>query len=108
MRRALTTLAIAATVGGAAVPALAATKTISIKDNYFVRPGGATVTVKRGTTVTWVWRGRSAHNVSARGAARFTSPIQKRGSFSRRVVRRGTYRVVCTLHPGMRMTLKVS
>jgi plastocyanin len=98
-------------VAAAAVPALAATRSVTVGDDYFVRKGSApTVTVKRGTTVRWVWRGKSPHNVTVRrGPVRFKSTTKRRGTYSRRLTRRGTYRIVCTVHEfkGQRMTLRV-
>jgi plastocyanin len=84
----------------AAVPALAVTRTVKVGDNWFVRSAGVpTVTVKLGDTVRWRWVGDSAHNVTVRsGPAKFKSRTQSRGSFSRRLTRRGTYRIVCTIH----------
>lgn len=106
-------LALTATAGAAAalaVPADAATRSIKVGDNYFVRSGSRpTVTVKRGTTVTWVWRGKVIHNVVAKsGPQRFRSKTQVTGRFSKRFTKRGTYRIVCEIHTGMAMTLKVT
>jgi len=98
-------------VGAAAVadnPAGAATtKSIKVGDNFFVKPGGGTVTVKRGTAVTWRWAGGAPHNVTARrGPARFASRTQTRGSFGRRFNKAGTYSLICTIH-GSAMTMKL-
>ena len=101
-------LMLAALTGG---PALAGGgKTIKLGDNYFVKPGGATITVKRGTTVTWRWSGSAPHNVTvSRGPARFASRTQTRGSFSRRLTKRGSYSLICTIHgPAMTMKLRVT
>jgi plastocyanin len=99
-------------VAAVAVPAFAATKSVKIGDNYFVRKGSPpTVTVKRGTTVRWVWTGKSVHNVTVlRGPVKFHSPNKMRGTFSRTLTRKGTYSIVCTFHQalGQKMTLKVT
>lgn len=96
---------------GAAIPALAATRTVRVGDNWFVRSSGVpTVNVKRGDTVRWQWAGRRPHNVTVRsGPARFRSRTQTRGSFSKRMTRRGTYRIFCTIHgaPDQSMVLRV-
>ena len=55
----------------------------------------------------FVWRGRSPHNVSATGPQRFRSSIKTRGTYSKRLTRTGTYRINCTIHSGMQMTLRV-
>jgi plastocyanin len=94
----------------AAAPADAATKRLRIGDDWFVRPGAPpTVTVTKGTTVRWRWVGDDDHNVSVtRGPVRFRSDLKDSGTFSRKLRRRGTYRIICTIHqPDMRMTLKV-
>jgi plastocyanin len=94
----------------AAAPAAAATKNVKIGDDYFVRAGNPpTVTVSRGTTVKWNWRGRRQHNVLVRsGPASFQSALKRSGSYKRKLRKRGTYKIVCSIHePDMAMTLKV-
>jgi len=92
-----------------AASALAATRTVKIGDNYFVRPSGVpTVTVSRGTTVKWVWRGRSIHNVMVKsGPTRFHSTGKRRGSFSRKLTRRGTYLIYCAIHGARDQSMKL-
>jgi plastocyanin len=103
-------VAAAVSVSAVAVPALAATKSVKVGDDYFVKPGGATVTVKHGTTVQWVWKGALAHNVTVRrGPVRFHSRTQTRGSYSVRLTKRGTYTIYCTIHgPVMSMKIRVT
>ncbi len=80
-------------------------KTVIVKDNRFAP---ASVTVAKGATVKWVWRGKAAHNVSvSRGPARFTSPNKVGGSWSRTLTKKGSYAIVCTIHAGMKMSLTV-
>ena len=83
-----------------AASALAASRTVRVGDNWFVRKRGVpTVTVHRGDVVTWRFVGREPHNVQATsGPARFTSPTRKSGAYRRRMTRRGTYTIVCTIH----------
>ena len=98
MRRTLAlTLAL---VGVLAATALAATKTVKVGDNWFVRTSGTpTVTVKKGDTVKWTWVGDSAHNVVVtRGPVKFSSPVKSSGTYKRVMRRRGTYTIVCTIH----------
>ena len=93
----------------AAAPAAAA-RNVKIGDDYDVRPGKApTVTVSKGATVRWNWTGRRQHNVVVqRGPASFQSKLKRSGSFSRRMRKRGTYKIVCSIHaPDMAMTLRV-
>jgi plastocyanin len=106
MKRLLAVLTAVAIVAAAlAIPALAATRTITVGDNFF-KP--ASVTVAKGTTVKWVWKGKIAHNVTVKtGPVKFKSATMPKGTYSKRLTRKGTYAIVCTIHPGMKMTLKV-
>jgi plastocyanin len=103
-------LCTVALTGLIAAQAFAATRTVPLGDDWFVRKGSPTsVTVKKGTTVRWVWRGEDLHNVMVtRGPEEFHSRLKDRGEYRKRVTRVGTYRIVCSIHqPDMRMTLKV-
>lgn len=93
----------------AAVPAMAATRSIHVGDDYFVRAGAKpTVAVRAGTKVVWHFHGDHPHNVKVlSGPARFASPTIRHGSYSRRLTRQGTYSIVCTLHRGMAMRARV-
>jgi plastocyanin len=91
-------------------PALSKRKTVEVDDDYFVREGSPpTVTVKRNDKVVWEWEGRNPHNVTVKsGPVKFRSSTKSSGTYSKKVTRSGTYKIVCTLHaPDMRMTLKV-
>jgi plastocyanin len=93
-----------------AVPASGATRTVRVDDNYFVRSGSApTVTVSKGTVVKWRWRGSRRHNVAVQtGPTYFRSATKRSGRFKKTMRRRGSYRIVCTIHePDMRMRLVV-
>jgi len=110
MRKPLIALMVAALAGTLSSQAFGATRSVSIGDDWFVRDGRAsTVTVNRGDKVRWRWTGRNPHNVQVRrGPARFQSDTMRSGTFSRTLRRRGTYRIVCSIHqPDMRMTLVV-
>jgi plastocyanin len=93
----------------AAGPALSARKTVEVDDNYFVRRGAPpTVNVRRNDLVVWIWEGSNPHNVTVtQGPVEFSSRTKRSGRYRKRMRRRGTYRIVCTIHAGMRMTLKV-
>ena len=92
-------LALASLASGAG----AATKTVSVDDNFF-KPKRLTVTV--GDKVTWKWDGFVAHNVVVEtGPQKFKSKTKSDGKFSRVITKPGIYRIVCTLHPGMTMRL---
>jgi plastocyanin len=98
--------AVAVAAGALAVPAFAATKTVELKDNKFV---ANRITVAKGTTVKWVWKGKAPHNVKVtKGPARFASTTQVKGTFSKKLTKKGTYSLVCTIHaPAMKMTITV-
>ena len=105
-------LAVAALL--CAVPAQgAAKKTVAVGDNFFMPEK---LTVKRGTTVTWRWPGfevgGDVHDVKLgsgpKKAKKFHSEAASTDySFKRKLTVPGRYRIVCTLHEEMRMTIKV-
>lgn len=76
----------------------AATHTVLLQEFRF-HP--ATLNIKRGEKVTWVWRDQVEHNVTFHG---FHSRTQEHGSYTVRFVRRGTFNYHCTIHvaEGMR------
>jgi plastocyanin len=101
--------AVAVAVAVSAVPSLGAAKPprlVAVKDDIF---GPKSMTVKKGRTVRWVWKGKSRHNVTVvTGPKKFRSGNRKKGGWPYTFKTRGTYRIVCTIHaPDMRMTVKV-
>ena len=105
MKRILFLATLAAMLAANTVPAPAATRGVAVRDNFF-RP--ASLTVRKGDTVRFRWLGNAFHNVTVtRGPQRFSSRTKASGSYRKRMTRRGTYRLVCTLHSGMRMRLRV-
>ena len=107
MRKLWVLVATALLAAVLAVSALAATSTRSVKvgDNFF-RP--TDITIRAGTKVEWKWAGVLVHNVTVRsGPVRFHSRTQVRGSFSHVFTKRGTYALVCTIHPSMTETVTV-
>ena len=95
---------VAAAVLVAAAPAAA--KPIKVGDNYF-KP--KLKTVQQHTTVTWKFVGKEVHNVTVkRGPVKFSSPSKISGKYRRHMMRKGTYKIVCSIHEGkQKMTLKV-
>ena len=99
-----------------AAPAQAAKpkgKTVRIYDNYFLKDS---ITVKRGAAVTWRWPGFAeagdVHDVKLKsgpkGVKRFHSEAAATDYRFRRKLRKpGRYRIVCTLHEGMKMKVRV-
>jgi hypothetical protein len=66
--------------------------------------GAQRVSLRRGATFTWRFRGGVDHDVTlASGPAGFASPSMRTGTFTYRFTRPGTYRLFCSLHPA-RMT----
>ena len=96
-------LALLAFAGTAGMAAQAATHTVVIDG---VRYSPATLTVKRGDTVTWVNKDPFPHTVTAKGA--FDSKDIAAGAKWKYVARKaGTYDYICTYHPNMKGVLKV-
>ena len=97
---------VAALIAVAGAQALAASHTVKVGNNFF---RAKTVSIHRGTRLTWHWSTHGVtHNVTVvRGPQRFRSGNKRRGSFSHTFSKRGTYKIVCTIHPGMRMTVRV-
>ena len=111
MRKLLVATLIVAASAVLATQALAATRSVKVADDYFVRKGSVpTVTVKKGTKVTWRWAGKEMHNVAVtKGPVRFRSSYKDSGSFSKTLRTTGTYTIVCSIHqPGMKMKLRVT
>jgi plastocyanin len=84
----------------AAAPASAATRTVRVEDFAFK---GSPTRISPGDSVRWRFLdANAAHNVASRGTPRFkSSPSQRSGSYTVRFAKAGTYRYVCTIHPGM-------
>ena len=97
-------VAALAALGATVLPAGAATS-IGVKDDFFTPK---TKSVSKGTTVTWRWSGKAPHNVTVvKGPVRFASTTKTSGTYKKKLTRSGTYRLTCTIHPGMDMTLRV-
>jgi plastocyanin len=83
-----------------ASPAASAEVTVHIKD-FFMDP--AAVTVKPGTTVTWINDGPTIHTTTSRATpALWDSGILQVGQkFSHTFTKPGEYDYWCSLHPQM-------
>jgi plastocyanin len=100
-------VAVAAIVAVSAMPSYgASTKSVSVKDDKFV---AKSLTLSKGAAVRWVWKGKAPHNVTVvSGPSQFRAGTRKKGSFKHTFTKRGTYRIICTIHePEMKMTVKV-
>jgi len=103
--RLLAVLALVLSALALASVALASPTGIKIKDNYF---NPKSLTIRRGTKVTWTWDGVKYHNVTVKsGPVKFGSRTQVRGTFSWTFKRRGVYHLYCTIHHNMKMTVVV-
>jgi plastocyanin len=115
MRKLFALSVIAGVLGVLAVagPVLSKTKSVEVDDNYFVEKGKPrTVTVRVGDKVVWEWEDGAVnpHNVTVKkGPVKFHSKDKTSGTYSKKLRKAGTYKIVCTIHAaqGMKMTLKV-
>jgi plastocyanin len=89
-----------AIVGGPVGASAAGGRTVTLRNIAFAPKS---LSIARNTTVTFAWRDDgTAHNVVSKGAKRFKSiGVRSAGTQSRKFTSAGTYRYVCTLHPGM-------
>ena len=108
LRKLLVLALVGAVVAILATQAFAASS-IKVGDNYFVRPSGVpTVTVKKGSTVTWRFSGRNLHTVAVRsGPAKFRSSAKTKGTYKKKLTRAGTYRIYCTIHGSGDQSMKL-
>ena len=105
MKRSIVPAIVVALLAVFALPALAATKTVLLMDDFF---SPKTLSVSKGTTLVFRWAGKAPHNVVvASGPERFRSSTKRTGTYSKRVRRTGSYRIVCTIHSEMKMSLRV-
>jgi plastocyanin len=102
----LFTALLAGAVVVPALPAVAASETIDVRDNSF---SPTKVGVDVGDTITWKWDGSNAHNVTVKkGPQKFKSKTQSKGSYARTMKKPGKYTIYCTLHSGMDMKVQVA
>ena len=87
----------------ALAPVGATDTSIEVGDNFF-KPKKVTVVV--GDKVIWKFTGSAVHDVTVtKGPVKFHSKKQSSGKYSKVVTAPGNYKIVCTLHVGMRMKL---
>ena len=95
----------AAPLAATAVAGAAATRQVSVKDSFFQ---AKRLTVKKGDTVRWVWRGDLGHDVyfknkSVQPRSKEMPRTKTSGSYRLTFKRAGTYSYICTVHIGDRM-----
>jgi plastocyanin len=105
MKRAIAlALATAAAIAAFALPSGAASRSVSVGDNFF-KP--ASITVSKGSLITFRWTGSGLHNVTRTSGPSFTKCGDRTsGRCPRRMSRRGTLRLICTIH-GFRMKVVI-
>jgi plastocyanin len=109
MKRLIAMLVVVAAVAAAiAVPALAATKTVKVGPQRSFGP--KSLTIKSGDTVKFRWTGSLPHNiVITKGPHKGTiSKVRTKGTVPKKFNTKGTYTIVCQIHPGMTLKLKVT
>jgi plastocyanin len=108
MKRLTALLVVAGVCAAFAVPALAATNTVDVGPKF--RFGTKSLSIRKGDTVRFRWVGKLPHNVRiASGPVRGTiSGVRKKGTVSKRFTRAGRYTIVCDIHQGMKLALRVS
>jgi plastocyanin len=111
VRRAVAGIALAAALLGGGTAAVtsslaAGVKRVAVKDDFF---SPRSLTVSKGAKVRWVWKGKGRHNVAVgQGPVIFRARTRRSGHFDHTFKKRGTYRIVCTIHaPDMQMTVRV-
>src|SRR5829696_5588520 len=95
-------------LGVLASVAIAATRSVKVGDDYYVRPSGVPkVTVSKGTTVKWNFRGSNPHSVTvSKGPRKFDSGVRSGGSYKKKLTKRGTYKIYCTVHGASDQSMK--
>ena len=100
MRKLIVMALVMGCLGVLASVAMAATKSVKVGDNYYVRPSGVPkITVSKGTKVKWRFGTGTPHNVTVKsGPVKFRSGTKSSGTYSRKLTKRGTYVIYCSIH----------
>ena len=109
MRKLIVIAVSACTLAVLAATAMAATKSVKVGDDYYVRASGVPkVTVSKGTTVRWRFVGDNPHTVTvSRGPAKFNSGRKTSGSYRKKMRKRGTYTIYCLIHGASDQKMKL-
>jgi plastocyanin len=108
MRKLAGVLVVAALLAVPAVSALAASPTQKASvANFKFKP--KQLSIKNGTKVTWTFNGVGIkHNVTvSSGPVKFHSANKSSGTYSFTFKKKGTYHLMCTIHPFMTETVTV-
>jgi plastocyanin len=105
-------LLLALAVGVAATsaaPDKRGSKTVKVDDDFF---SPNSLSVSKGTKVKWNWVGNDKHNVvKTKGpGGDFSSPTTRAQgvNLQHKFSKAGNYKIVCTIHDDMTMTVKVN
>ena len=106
MRKPIVLLIAACAFAVLAVTAMAATRTVKVGDNYFVRPSGTPkITVSKGTTVRFNFSGAdNPHTVTRLRGPSFKSCT---ATCRRTLKKRGTYRLYCKIHGAADQSMRI-
>jgi plastocyanin len=108
MRRSLLLLALVLVAAIAAVPiADAATSSVGVRDNFFTPK---TKTIKKNGSVKFSWsKADNPHNVtfSKKAGRPKNCGTKSSGTCTRKFKTRGTFKYVCTIHFGMKGSIRV-
>jgi len=106
MKALLTRAGLALVVTAAvAIPATASGSSSATVILKHMRFSPALLTVKRGSSVTFVWKdGSIPHNVTGPGVKTST---KTKGTLTIHMTRRGRFTYRCTVHPGMKVRITV-
>jgi plastocyanin len=109
MRKLIVIVIATGALAALAATALAATKSVKVGDDYYVRAQGVPrVTVSKGTTVKWRFAGNNPHTVTvSKGPVKFHSGVKSSGTYKKKVTRRGTYTIYCTIHGASNQKMKL-
>ena len=68
-----------------------------------------TVKIRKGGTVKWIWTDGQPHNVKGPGFSSGNAVSKKGKTYSHRFGKRGTFKIICQVHPtSMKTIVKVS
>jgi len=95
----------AALAAGCLAPVMAGADATAKIDNFTFEP--ATLTVKTGTTVTWINEDDIPHTVVATNKAFRSKALDTDDKFSFTFTTPGSYEYFCSLHPHMKATVVV-
>ena len=97
MRKLIVLIAAVALLVTAASSLAVTTRNVKIGDDFF---SPTSMTVRKNDTVKWRWTGDSLHTVTvSKGPVKFSSTAKRTGTYSKKMTRTGTYRILCSIHP---------